>query len=256
MAEIEVRKNGTVATLILNRPERKNATTPTMWPLLGEYLAEFEHDAAVRAVILTGAGGNFCSGADVGGTFPKTVPQMRERLANAQEVILKLHNLSKPTIAMVRGHAVGAGLSLAMACDFIHAADNAKFSYIFTRRGLAGDAGALVLLTQRVGLVRAKELIYSGRMVAAAEALQIGLCQRVLSDAELDSAVDAAAAELADGPTFAIGTSKRLLHKVWTSLAEYLPAEQNAALLVGSSEDATEGIAAIREKRAPKFSGN
>jgi 2-(1,2-epoxy-1,2-dihydrophenyl)acetyl-CoA isomerase len=249
MAEAELLKEGAVATILLNRPERKNATTPELWRLLGEHLAELEYDSTIRAVILTGAGDAFCAGADVGVNFPKTPAETRERLGRAQTVIARLHSLPKPVIASVRGPAVGSGFSLALACDFVLASETARFSYAFTRLGLVADAGLLYLLSQRVGMVRSKELIYTGRFISGTEAEQLGICNHMVADTRLEEDAQKWASELAAGPTLAIAASKRLLHQAWTSLEDYLPQEQLAVPLMA------EGIAAIREKRPPKFIG-
>ncbi len=255
MAEVELTKNGAVATIRLNRPERKNATTPELWRLLGDYTAEVREDSNVRAVILTGAGTAFCAGADTGASFPKTPAEARTRMSRAHSVVTNLYNMEKPVIAAVRGPAVGSGFSLALACDFLLASETARFSYAFSRIGLVGDCGALFLLVQRLGLQMAKHLAYTSRIIDSAEAREIGVTFRTLPDNELDGAANDMATELAAGPTMAIGVSKRLMQKNWATLEDFLPNESLAIPLMNTTHDAAEGIQAIREKRLPRFTG-
>jgi 2-(1,2-epoxy-1,2-dihydrophenyl)acetyl-CoA isomerase len=256
MAEVELSKRGAVATLLLNRPERKNATTLELWDWFERRVGEVEADAEIRALIVTGAGQAFCAGADTGGSFPKTRAESLARVVKAQRIVARLHGLNRPVIAAVRGPAVGSGFAIALSADFIFTSETARFSYAFTRLGLVADAGALFFLKQRLGEQRAKELAYTSRMVDAAEALQLGISFRNLPDAELDAAVNAFGAELAEAPTFAIGVTKRLLQKNWTSLEDFLPEELLTVPLMSTTDDAAEGIAAMREKRKPRFKGS
>ncbi len=255
MAEVELVKHGAVATIRLNRPERKNATTPELWRLLAEYTAEVREDGAVRAVILTGAGTAFCAGADTGASFPKTQAEARARMARAHGVVLSLYNMEKPVIAAVRGPAVGSGFSLALACDFLVASETARFSYAFSRIGLVGDCGALFLLAQRLDQQAAKYLAYTSKIIDAAEAKEMGVSFRTVADAELNATAEALAAELGAGPTYAIGVTKRLMQKNWATLEDFLPNETLAIPLMNATQDAAEGIQAIREKRPPRFIG-
>jgi 2-(1,2-epoxy-1,2-dihydrophenyl)acetyl-CoA isomerase len=255
MPEVELERDGTVATLRLNRPERRNATTPELWRLLGALAAEVENDPAVRAVILTGAGEAVCSGADVGAGFPKTRAEARSRMALAQQATARLYNLQKPVVAAVRGPAVGSGVALALCADFTLASETARFAYAYTRIGVLGDAGALYFLAQRVGMVRAKDLAYTGRFVDSAEALALGLCERRVADTELAGEAASLAARLAEGPPLAIGATKRLLQQAWPNLEAFLAQESLAVPLLAGSGDAAEGIAALREKRPPRFRG-
>ena len=199
-----------IVTVTMNRPERKNAANGVMWD---ELLATFRDVAGRsddRVLVLTGAGGDFCSGADmsaVGEANSHGLASMR----HIGEVAVALHRLAQPTIAKVRGIAAGAGMNIALLCDLVVAGDTARFSEIFARRGLTIDFGGSFVLPRRVGLHRAKELALLADIIDAAEAERIGLVNRVVPDAELDAFVDGWAARLAAGPPIALAQTKRLL---------------------------------------------
>jgi enoyl-CoA hydratase/carnithine racemase len=219
---IEVSIEDTVATVALNRPEVRNAINDAMRAEFIAVLDRLADDASVRAVVITGRGAGFCAGGDVSG--------MRERLnAPAGDVaangwrrqkhthrsIAALHGMGKPTIAAVNGPAIGLGCDLALCCDFIVASDRAVFAMSFIQRGLVSDGGGLYFLPRRVGLPRAKELIFTGRRVAADEALKIGIADRVTSaDALLKEAHDWAV-ELSRGSPIALALSKSILDKTF-----------------------------------------
>ena len=221
---IQVNAREGVATITLNRPEKLNAINDQM---RAELVAAFEAagaDDAVRAVILTGAGKGFCAGGDIGG--------MRARLdAPAGEVafngwkrqqrthrgVAVIHHLAKPVIAAVSGAAMGLGLDMALACDFIIAADTAKMGMSFVKRGLVSDGGGMYFLPRRVGLPKAKELILSGRTLDAAEALAIGLVDRTAPGDELLAEARAWAAELTVGSPAAVALTKQILDQTFES---------------------------------------
>lgn len=218
-----------ILTVTLNRPDVLNAINDRM---RAELIAAFERaggDRTVRAVVLTGAGKGFCSGGDIGG--------MRERLhAPAGEVafngwsrqqsthrgIAAIHGLPKPVIAAVNGAAFGLGLDMALACDFIIAADRAKMSMSFIRRGLVSDGGGMYFLPRRVGLVRAKELILTARVVEAEEALAIGMIDRIAPADRLLDEAQAWAKELSVGSPAAVALTKSILDKTYESTAEHV----------------------------------
>ena len=196
------RKDG-VVTVTMNRPERKNAANGKMLTELRAIFEEVEDNPDDRVMVLTGAGGAFCSGADLSDpSGPATDPTRSglSRMRRLGDVALALHHVTKPTIAKVDGFAVGAGLSLALGCDLVVCSDRARLSMIFAKRGLSLDNGASWLLPRLVGLARAKEIALFGGMWSGEEAAAIGLVNRALPVDELDAFVDGWATTLAGGP--------------------------------------------------------
>src|SRR4051812_37001008 len=213
METIEVTRHGGVVTVMLNRPAKKNAATVQLWSELLATFREISGRVEDRVVVVTGAGGEFCAGADLWEVSSDAAP--RHGLAamrSVGDVALALHRLPQPTIAKVRGVAVGAGANLALGCDLVVAADTARFSQIFARRGLSLDFGGSWLLPRRVGLHKAKELALFADIIDAAEAERIGLVNRVVADGELDAFVDDWASRLAAGPPIALAQTKHLLN--------------------------------------------
>ena len=245
-----------IVTITMNRPERKNAVNDVMWNELLAVFREVGASADDRVVVLTGAGGDFCSGADVtamgGGSDVHILASMR----HVGQVASALHRLPQPTIAKVRGVAAGAGLNLALLCDLVVGGDTARFSEIFARRGLTIDFGGSFVLPRRIGLHRAKELVLFAELIDAAEADRIGLVNRVVPDGELDDFVADWAARLAAGPPIALAQAKRLLDDgVNLTLEQALDAEGAAQSVNFSTADTAEAIRAFREKRTPDFQG-
>jgi len=249
-----------VVTLTLNRPERKNALNPATWRGLLEAFQEIrQRTAEDRVVVLTGAGGDFCSGADLAeGASPNGDPEAH-RLRGMQfigEVVQALHDLPQPIIAKIRGVAAGAGLSLALGCDLTVASSTSRLTTIFAKRGLSLDAGASWVLPRLVGLHRAKELAFFGEIIPASEAERLGLVNRVVPEDQLDGFVDGWAAQLAAGPPLALSMTKRLLvHGSRASLAEALDAEAFAQAVNFSTADTAEAMRAFLEKRPAHFQG-
>ena len=255
---VDLTIEGAVAKVVLNRPDKLNALTIDMRQSLCDYFAQLRFDDKVRVVIATGAGRAFCSGADVDRMAgqPHDLRADRERMQRGHTFIRALHSIEKPTIAAVRGPAVGIGWSIALACDLVVASKTARFSQIFRRIGLAPDGGAIWFLTRRLGMVKAKELVFSARFVEAEEALALGLVNHVVEDDELMSKTEELAAELAEAPTFALGLSKKLFHAaVGPSLEDYLEIESLVQPQLHMTADNAEGVAAFREKRKAKFIG-
>jgi 2-(1,2-epoxy-1,2-dihydrophenyl)acetyl-CoA isomerase len=252
------RKDG-VATVTMNRPERKNAANGRMLLELREIFEEVEDNPDDRVMVLTGAGGAFCSGADLGDSQGPTNDPSRSGLSRMRrlgDVALALHHISKPTIAKVDGVAVGAGFSLALGCDLVVCTDQARLSMIFAKRGLSLDNGASWLLPRLVGMARAKEVALFGDMWSAEEALAIGLVNRVLPGSEIDAFVDDWARRLADGPPLALSMTKSLLHASSNaSMEQAVEDEARCQALNFSSQDTAEAMDAFREKRAPVFIG-
>ena len=258
MEEIHVeRSDRGVVTLTLNRPHRKNAIPGSMWEPLRQIFHEVRTNDADRVLVITGAGGDFCSGADLAtnaGDLLGTHPLRSMSSVNA--CALALHEVDVPTIAKVRGNAVGAGMNLALGCDLIVASENARFCEVFARRALSVDFGGTWLLPRIVGMHRAKELALLADMLSAKEAQAMGIVNRVVPDAELDGFVDDWARRLAEGPPLALQLSKRMLsNSLASSFAEALDAEASAQSVNLVSRDTREGVAAFLEKRSPTFEG-
>jgi 2-(1,2-epoxy-1,2-dihydrophenyl)acetyl-CoA isomerase len=242
-----------VRTLTLNRPHRKNAIDPRLWRELADALRATGRDESVRALVLTGAGGAFCSGADIG-TGEDLHP--RHKLHRLSDVALALHELAVPTIAKVTGVAVGAGWNLALGCDLVVATPESRFCQIFAKRGLSVDLGGSWLLPKLVGLQQAKRLVLLGEMIDAAEAHALGLVTWVTPAEEIDVFVDELAGRLSAGPPFALAQSKALLNDGANStLPQALANEARAQPGNFATADSGEAYAAFAEKRQPEFTG-
>lgn len=259
---IRVERAAGLVTITLNRPEKKNAIDSQTWIELDRELAEVAADPNDRALILTGAGGNFSSGADLsGGQSEKGVmgrglqPIVQEMRAMG-DIVLRLQRMAKPTLAKVDGVAVGVGLGLVLACDLVVASDRARFSEIFAKRGLALDGGNSWLLSRRVGLNKAKELAFFADIIDAHAAEAIGLVNKVVPVAELDALANQWGRRLAAGPTLALGLSKRLLDASSSvTLEQALEDEARCQHITYTSADVQEGLAAFVERREPRFRG-
>jgi 2-(1,2-epoxy-1,2-dihydrophenyl)acetyl-CoA isomerase len=249
-----------IATLTFNRPERMNAlSTPIMDGLL-HGLPRLAGDPNVKVVVLTGAGRAFCAGGDVKsmaeGGEQRSAAEATAHLRSRMEVSRILHELPKPTIAMINGPAAGAGLALALACDLRIAGVSARLVTAFVRVGFSGDFGGSYFLTRLVGTAKARELYFTGRPVDADEALTLGLVNRVVPDAQLRDAAMELARSLAQGPQIALSLMKRNLNFAESaSLAELLDMEAAHQVLSGSTEDHREAAKAFVEKRPPIFVG-
>ncbi len=254
-----------IATLTMNRPEARNALTRPMLAAMSEALQRFALDPAVRLVVLTGAGGAFCSGGDVKGfaknaasgvpvqdSFDTKVTDLRARM----EVSRLLHEMPKPTLAVLPGPAAGAGLSLALACDMRIAADDAKLTTAFAMVGLSGDFGGSYFLTHLIGSAKAREMYFTGQVILGAEALKMGLVNRSVPAADLPAAAAAWASELAALPTIAVGYMKRNLNVgMRSSLADTLDTEATHMIRTFETDDHKGAAAAFVEKRKPSFRG-
>jgi len=254
METLQVARAGGIVTITLDRPAKKNAMNDAMWDELLATFREIAGSSEDRAVVITGAAGEFCSGADLTGRSSD-----RHQLAamrHVGDVALALHKLPQPTIAKVRGVAVGAGCNLALGCDLVVASDTARFSEIFAKRGLSIDFGGSWLLPRRVGMHRAKELALLADIISAAEAERIGLVNRVVADAELDAFVDDWATRLAGGPPIALAMTKRLLNNsLNVTMEEALDDEGMAQTVNFGTKDTPEAIMAFVQKRPPEFQG-
>jgi enoyl-CoA hydratase/carnithine racemase len=254
---IEVTRGSGIVTVTLNRPAKKNAANSQMWDELLETFRAIAATRADRVMVLTGAGGEFCAGADLtGGGAGAPSRHHLAHMRHVGDVALALHRLPIPTIAKVRGVAVGAGCNMAIGCDLIVASDNARFSEIFARRGLSIDFGGSWLLPRIVGLHRAKELALFADIISATEAERIGLVNRVMPDEEIDAFVDAWAERLAAGPPIALAMTKRMLdNSLQVTMEEALDDEGVAQTANFGTTDTAEAMRAFVEKREPHFEG-
>ena len=258
---LEATKDG-VAVLTMNRPERLNALSGPMLDAMLEALHRLAEDSEVGAVVLTGAGRGFCAGGDVkamaegtefGGT---TMEEKAQALRSRMETSRLLHEMPKPTIAMVRGAAAGAGLSLALACDLRVASDTARFGTAFARVGYSGDFGGSYYLTQLVGTAKARELYYTAELVDASQALALGIVNRVVPDGKLEEETMALARKIASGPRVALRYMKRNMNAAEAgSLKDQLDLEAWHHTRTGMTEDHREAARAFVEKREPQFKG-
>jgi 2-(1,2-epoxy-1,2-dihydrophenyl)acetyl-CoA isomerase len=256
METLLVERDGGIVTVTLNRPEKKNAANEQMWLDLMEVFTEVADTASDRVLVITGAGGAFCSGADLSSTDSLTRNGL-DRMRHIGSVALALHRLAKPTIAKVNGVAAGAGCNLALGCDLIVASDTARFSEIFARRGLSLDFGGSYLLPRLVGVHKAKELALLADVIPADEAERLGIVNRVVPAAELDAFVDDWARRLAAGPPMALSMTKTMLNNsLMVSMDQALEDEARAQTVNFSTKDFTEAIRAFMEKRDPDFQGS
>ncbi len=249
-----------VATLTLNRPDRLNALSSSIIDGLLEALPRLGADPKIAVVVLTGAGRGFCAGGDVKsmaeGSSQLGVEDAVQRLRGRMEVSRLLHEIPKPTIAMVNGPAAGAGFSMALACDLRIAAQSARFVTAFATVGFSGDFGGSYFLSKLVGTAKARELYYTGEPLDSAQALALGIVNRVVPDSELADATMTLATRLARGPSIALGLMKQNFNAAETgTLSELLDLEALHQIKTGRTEDHLEAARAFVEKRPPSFRG-
>ncbi|MFJ1732367.1 enoyl-CoA hydratase/isomerase family protein [Streptomyces sp. NPDC088254] len=264
-----------VSTLTLNRPEALNAITPDQREHLIQHLADASADPEIRAVVLTGTGRGFCAGADLRGGPARGTGANGDRSGSgtaageripgdvartlrlgAQRLVAAVLDCEKPVIAAVNGTAAGLGAHLALACDLVLAAESARFIEVFVRRGLVPDAGGAYLLPRLIGLHRAKELMFFGDALTAADAERLGLVNRVVPDADLDKTARAWAERLAGGPTRALALAKQLVNASLDSdRATAFAAEAAAQEINMTTADAQEGVASFVRRREARFRG-
>ena len=251
-----------VAWITLDRPEVLNALTVDNRRRLTALFGECSARDDTRAIVLTGAGRGFCSGADLrssrgtNGPPPEPLEAARSMRDGAHDLILAMLECNKPIVGAISGVAAGVGVQMALACDLLVAAEDARFVQVFARRGIVPDGGAAFLLPRLVGLNRAKELLFLGDDLGAADAERIGLVNRVVPRDELMATTQALARRLASGPTQAIGLTKALVHRSLTvDLATSLELEAFYQAANARTEDAREGLMSFVERRAPTFKG-
>jgi 2-(1,2-epoxy-1,2-dihydrophenyl)acetyl-CoA isomerase len=258
---IDVTTEGPAARILLNRPDALNAWNEQFGKDLLDAVNTLAGDDAVRAVLITGAGRGFSSGADLkeqrssdDGGPPDLSTRLREIY---HPIILGLREMPKPVVAAVNGPAVGIGCSLALACDLILAAESSYFLLAFVNIGLVPDGGSTAILPARIGFARAAEMAMLGERVPAEQALDWGLVNRVVPDEKLEADASELLERLANGPTASYAGGKRLLNRrMYAGLAEQLDAEADAQREQGQTKDFIEGVLAFVEKRPAKFTGN
>jgi 2-(1,2-epoxy-1,2-dihydrophenyl)acetyl-CoA isomerase len=244
-----------VATLTINRPHKKNAITPAMWEGLRAIFREVTETESDRVLVIAGAGGAFCSGADLSADLIGSSHPLHS-MNSVNAAALALHDVTVPTLAKVRGDAVGAGMNLALGCDLVVAGESARFSQIFVQRSLSVDFGGTWLLPRLVGLHKAKELALFGEIISAKDAERVGVVNRVVSDGALDGFVDEWAQRLAKAPPLALQMTKRMLaNSLSLSMSEALTVEAASQSVNLTSKDAIEGVSAFLQKRTPSFEG-
>jgi 2-(1,2-epoxy-1,2-dihydrophenyl)acetyl-CoA isomerase len=252
-------KNG-VALITLNRPEAANGINKEMAEELDQAARKCEHDDAVRAILISGAGRFFCAGGDLksfAGKSETDLPRYLEDLtAHLHRAVSRFARMRSPVVAAVHGSAAGAGFSLACAVDFVIASESAKFTMAYTKAGLTPDGSSTFYLPRIVGPRRAMELAILNPLLTAKQALDLGIVTRMVPDGELAATATAFAEELARGPTLAYRGVKRLLiDSAVAGLEEQMGRETETICATAWTKDAREGIAAFVEKRAPKFTG-
>ncbi len=251
-----------VATITLNRPERKNPLTFDSYAELRDLFRALQYATDVRAVVVTGAGDNFCSGGDVheiiGPLTKMKMPELLEFTRMTGDFIKAMRNCPQPVISAINGICAGAGAMIALASDLRYGTAAAKVAFLFTRVGLAGcDMGACTLLPRLVGQGRASDLLYSGRSLGGEEGLAWGFFNKLCPAEVLFGDAQAMARSLAEGPAFAHGMTKKMLHQEWNmGLDEAIEAEAQAQAICMQTQDFTRAFEAFAAKQKPKFEGN
>jgi 2-(1,2-epoxy-1,2-dihydrophenyl)acetyl-CoA isomerase len=258
---VQVENKGAVRTLRLNRPDVLNAFNDEMLAALLKETKAAAKDDSVRCLVIAAAGRAFCSGQDLDSVKERIgdpdAPELGHLLRTYYNpTVMAIRTMEKPVIASVNGVAAGAGCSLALAADLRVVGENASFIEVFVNVGLIPDAGSTFALPRLIGMSRAMELAFTGRKVAAAEALTMGLVNQVVADDELAGATMKLADKLASLPTRAIGLTKRAFNRSWTAdLASQLDYEAMLQSTAGQTTDHIEGVTAFLEKRKPVFLG-
>ncbi len=257
-----------VATITLNRPERKNALSDNLTPALRQTLLELNTAQEVGCIVITGTGNAFCAGGDISGMGggssdknPEHTPSIQDRvktLQHKQETLtLRLFEHAKPTIASLPGPAVGAGMCIALACDIRIGSESAFIGTGYRNVGFSGDYGGSWLLTQLVGIAKAKELFFTGRRIQSDECLELGLFNQVVPDDKLKESTTELARQIASGPPIAIGYMKENINRsLELDLRGALAQEADRLMRCAQTNDHKEAVKAFMEKRSPVFKGD
>src|SRR4051812_17970540 len=258
---VQVQRRGAVTTLVLDRPQAMNAVDAQLGDALKAAVHDAAHDESTRAVVLTGNGKAFCSGADLKSGFDADAdgfPDVGTALRNRFHPIIEgLRTMPKPVVAAVNGPAVGIGLSFALACDLIVAAESSYLMLAFVNIGLVPDGGSSFLIPERIGFARAGEMAMLGERVPAQKALEWGLINRVVPDADLEERTRELADRLASGPTRSYAGTKRQLNQwQFARMREQLELEATIQGELARSPDFVEGVTAFVQKRPPRFTGS
>ena len=251
-----------IGTLTLNRPERKNPLTFDSYAELRDLFHALKYATDVKAIVVTGAGGNFCSGGDVheiiGPLTKMSMPELLEFTRMTGDLIKAMRNCPQPVIGAIDGICAGAGAMMALACDLRYGTPAAKTAFLFTRVGLAGaDMGACALLPRVIGQGRASELLFTGRVMTAAEGLAWGFFNALHAPGELLAQAQAMARDLAQGPTFAHGMTKTMLQQEWAmTIEQAIEAEAQAQAICMQTHDFRRAFDAFAAKQKPVFGGD
>jgi 2-(1,2-epoxy-1,2-dihydrophenyl)acetyl-CoA isomerase len=254
---IDLQTDGAVATVTLNRPEKKNAMLLAMRDALADVCEQINDSPEIRAVVLTGAGSDFCAGADIGEMGMGGLNGSFLRARHMHKLIRGIARVQKPVVCAVRGVAVGMGFSMALASDVIIASETTRFAQIQRKIALPPDAGGAWFLVRQLGVAKAKDLAFSARMVGAAEALALGLVHKVVADAALMDEALGLAHEYAAAPTIALGLAKRMFDVAPSlTLDEFMDLEGSMLPLAVQAADFKEGTQAFKDKRPASFTGH
>lgn len=254
---IEFTQKDGIATVTLNRPDKKNAMLIGMRDRIAQIAEEINDDEGIRVVILTGAGTDFCAGADVSEMAKGGINGSLFKSRHMQKAIKGLGSVQKPMIGAVRGVAVGMGLSMALVCDYVIATETLRLGAVQRKIGLCPDAGNVWFLTRYLGVAKAKEIVYSARMVGAKEALELGLVSKIVADDQLMNEALTLAQSFADAPTLALATAKKMFDVAPTmTLDQFMDYEGTTVPLMAQTEDFKEGTRSFMERRPAKFTGN
>lgn len=259
---VRITTDDVVLRIVIDRPERKNSLDPQSVREMVEALEAAATDEALRAIVLSGAGTDFCAGADwvarntPDGAKPRTGSIQRRTPVQAHRLIALLMETQLPVVCAVRGWAAGLGCQLALAADFTIAAETSRFWLPFAKRGFTPDSGATWLVPRLIGIARAKEMLMLGRPVSGLDAAAWGMIHRAAPDGGLDAAVEELITELATGPTVAIGLTKRCIHSALDGgIVDAMADEAMALELSSRTSDFREGLAAFTDRRDPRFEG-
>lgn len=249
-----------VATILLNRPEKLNAMTDTMWVQLREHLDRCEEEDGIRSVVITGAGRGFCAGADISGEGK--IIERKPGIAGITQmtdfyfaIVRRIYHMPKPVIAAVNGPAVGISWTMALCCDYLLAAESAKFRPGFMNLAKVPEGGFQFLLARQIGQFKARDLTYGSRFLTGQEAADMGLATGCVADDELMDAANALAAEAAGYAPAPFKYAKRLFNSASGDFDAFLEEEAKAIAITASMSDAREGMVAFREKRPANYSG-